>query len=287
MRLLGAGDNIVDRYPSLGVYFPGGNTVNVAVAARRAGAEAAYLGVLGDDEPGRVILEALAREHVGTTHVRVVPGPTAWVDIHHRDSDRIFGEHALGVSPFRLTRDDFTYAATFDLVHLCAGGFLEDDVPALAARVQLSFDCKQQRDPGYLGPLLAHARFAFFSAADLGEAETVDLLRLAADLGVAVGVATRGAGDALALDRGRLYRQPPIPQPPVDTLGAGDSFIGRFLVDYQGGESISTTLRAAAAAAAATCQAYGAFGHGHAYAPGAHVGHTPSLGGQPVEATTR
>jgi fructoselysine 6-kinase len=287
MRLLGAGDNVVDRYPHLGRYFPGGNAVNVAVAARRAGAEAAYLGALGDDEAGRTILGALAAEGVETSRVRIESGSTAWVDIRQEDGDRVFGEYDLGVSPFRLLPDDLEYAATFDLVHLCAGCFLEEDASALAMRAPLSFDFKLRRDLNYLGSLLSLTRYAFFSAADLGEAGTTDLLSQAVSLGATVAVATRGAGDSFALDAGRLHRQSPISRTPLDTLGAGDAYIGRFLVGYLGGEAISKTLRAAAEAAAATCQEYGAFGHGHPYDASGHVAHGPSLTGQPTEATAR
>ena len=38
------GDNVVDRYPEQGVFYPGGNAVNVAVHGRRCGAATAYIG---------------------------------------------------------------------------------------------------------------------------------------------------------------------------------------------------------------------------------------------------
>ncbi|UUZ81205.1 hypothetical protein LJK88_41995 [Paenibacillus sp. P26] len=48
MRLIGIGDNVVDYYQDQGVMYPGGNVLNVAVAAKRSGAEAcAYLGITG------------------------------------------------------------------------------------------------------------------------------------------------------------------------------------------------------------------------------------------------
>jgi fructoselysine 6-kinase len=286
MRLLGAGDNVVDRYPDLGLLFPGGNAVNVAVAARRGGAEAAYLGVLGDDEAGRVVQEALAAERVEMTRVRIVNGPNAWVDVRREDGDRIFGEYDLGVSPFRLLHDDLAYAATFDLVHLCAGCFLEDDASALAARTPVSFDFKVRRDVEYLGTLLAFTRYAFFSAADLDDDATAALLEQAVGLGAQVAVATRGAQDSFALDGGRLYRQSTVPRTPLDTLGAGDTYIGRFLVGHLGGEAIGTTMQAAALAATATCQEYGAFGYGHPYDPKVHAAHGPSRIEPPSEAVT-
>ena len=71
MRILGAGDNVVDRYVDLGTLYPGGNALNVAVFAARFGAEAAYLGVVGDDEAGRLVRRSLIEEGA----IRVLPKP--------------------------------------------------------------------------------------------------------------------------------------------------------------------------------------------------------------------
>jgi len=49
VKILGLGDNIIDRFVDRGIDYPGGNAVNVAVYARRLGAESGYLGVFGDD----------------------------------------------------------------------------------------------------------------------------------------------------------------------------------------------------------------------------------------------
>ncbi|UUZ82028.1 hypothetical protein LJK88_47265 [Paenibacillus sp. P26] len=53
MKLIGIGDAVVDYYKDQGMIYPGGSVVNVAVAARRNGAEqSAYLGILGTDLAG-------------------------------------------------------------------------------------------------------------------------------------------------------------------------------------------------------------------------------------------
>ena len=49
---------------------------------------------------------------------------------------------------------------------------------------------------------------------------------------------------------------------PVDTLGAGDTFIARTLVGLLRAEAPAAILAAAAQAAAETCLSPGAFGHG-------------------------
>jgi len=52
------------------------------------------------------------------------------------------------------------------------------------------------------------------------------------------------------------------PSTVIDTLGAGDSFIGRALYGLIRGETIPALLAASARAAAHTCMAWGAYGHG-------------------------
>ena len=49
----------LDRYVEAGYMYPGGNAVNVAVHARRNGATSAYLGAVGTDRAGQVVLAAL------------------------------------------------------------------------------------------------------------------------------------------------------------------------------------------------------------------------------------
>ena len=267
MRILGVGDNVVDRYVDLGRMFPGGNALNVAVAASRAGAQAAYVGALGTDPAGDLVLAALHAESVDVTRVRRVAGPNAYADVTVVDGDRVFVGGNPTVSRFRLDADDLSYAATFDLVHTGDCSMLEDQVADLAVRTPVSFDFSVHREAAYLAPLLPHVMVACFSASDLGEQATLDLLAGAVARGPRLALATRGAAPALVFDGQRTWRQPVIASSVVDTLGAGDSFIGRVLVGVMAGEDPAVFLSAAAEAAARTCGKYGAFGHGRPFAP--------------------
>lgn len=268
MRLLGVGDNVVDRYRQLGLMFPGGQSVNVAVAARRAGAVAAYLGALGTDTAGCVVLEALRAEGLDVSRVRVVPGPNAYAEVELIEGNRVFVGSSEGVSRFHLSDEDLAYAAGFDIAHSSESSFLEAEIPTLARHVRVSFDFSTTRDPEYLDALLPHLTVACFSASDLDPAATEALLRYAARQGVQLALATRGADDAMVFDGTRLWRQPVVSARVMDTLGAGDAFTGRFLVGAFGGEARAETLAAAAQVAARTCEAFGAFGHGSPFVPG-------------------
>jgi sugar/nucleoside kinase (ribokinase family) len=96
-RLLALGDNVVDCYPDLGVMFPGGNALNVAVHARRVGASSAYVGVVGDDEAGALVRRALTDEGVDAGLLRVAPGPNAFAMVRVVDGNRVFGTGDVGV----------------------------------------------------------------------------------------------------------------------------------------------------------------------------------------------
>jgi fructoselysine 6-kinase len=262
VRVLGAGDNVVDRYDQLNLMFPGGNALNVAVYARRAGAQASYLGVLGDDEAGRHVLAALIAEDVGIERLRVESGPNAYSDILLSNGDRSFLAESEGVSRFVLDEDDLAYAETFDIVHTGYLGFLEPQVAEVAARVPVSFDLSTRDEPEYLASILPYVEVVFLSRSGISDARAERLAVHAHSHGPRVVVVTRGAGGSVGFDGQTLYHQPPMAISPVDTLGAGDAYIGRFLVEYVAGAELAVAMKEATKAATAVCGAYGAFGYG-------------------------
>jgi fructoselysine 6-kinase len=262
MRLVGIGDNCVDCYAHTGTMYPGGNALNVAVFARRSGAEAAYVGVVGDDDAGRCIRQALLAEGVAIERLRMVAGQTAYATIDIVDGERVFGHHDVGVSVFEPTAGDYDYVAGFDLIHTGDCSVLEEHVAALAARGRVSFDFGIHLEPAYVEPLLGHVYVAEFSASDLDADEVQELVRWAHRRGPAFVLATMGAGGALLFDGRRGHHQPAVPTTVVDTLGAGDAFIAGTLVGLAGGRAAPEVLGAAAELAARTCAEVGAFGHG-------------------------
>ncbi|GGQ22606.1 PfkB family carbohydrate kinase [Streptosporangium pseudovulgare] len=271
MRLVGLGDNVADRYADLATMFPGGNAVNVAVYARRAGAETAYWGVTGDDAAGALVRGALAAEGVDVSRVRTEPGPNAWSEVRLKDGDRFFAGSDDGVSPFTLDAAGLDALAGYDLAHTAYSGSLIGQVPQIAARIRLSFDFSHRwREPWAAG-LVPHLFLAAYSASQLGEQEAESLVREATAGGARWALATRGGDGALLSDGRRLWRQPAVPCRVVDTLGAGDAFLGTLLPGLLRREGDpEQALRAAAEAAALACEAYGGFGHGAPIPAGSH-----------------
>ncbi|HSK40865.1 MAG TPA: PfkB family carbohydrate kinase, partial [Arenibaculum sp.] len=67
---------------------------------------------------------------------------------------------------------------------------------------------------------------------------------------------------AFAYDGERVHRQGIVETEVIDTLGAGDAFAARLLVELHGGRSLAEALPMGAASAAQTCRYLGAYGHG-------------------------
>ena len=273
VTLLTLGDNVVDRYPDLGVFYPGGNAVNVAVHGRRCGASTAYIGALGSDLAGRTVLDALVAEGVDTSMLKVVEGANAHAEVRVVDGNRVFEHGDPGVSRFSLTAADYASVAAATIVHTGECSMLEDQLAELsAAAPRLSFDFSERP----LDYIAAHAPFvdvairslpstladgAIEGAVDAAVDAAVDEARLVQALGPRMVAVTMGAGGAVVLDGDRVVHAPAPPTAVVDTLGAGDAFIARFLAGLIRDEPLPTLVRAATAYASQTCEAFGAFGY--------------------------
>ncbi|WP_454657196.1 PfkB family carbohydrate kinase [Bosea beijingensis] len=268
-RLLGLGDNTVDTYVDRGLQFPGGNAVNVAVQARRLGAETGYLGCLGSDEAGTLIVQVLAQEGVDTARCRIRPGPNARAFIGHDGQDRRFLRSERGVRGEWGAFDaaDRAYIAGFDLVHSSIYSELGDALPVVrSAARRLSYDFSERWTDENLAATLPSVDIAFLSHPSASDEECRALLERCIGWGAGMVVATRGAKGALALASGCFHEQPASPASVVDTLGAGDGFIAACLLAILDGAGIAAALEAGVEQAAQVCGYQGGFGHGGAWA---------------------
>lgn len=264
MRLLGLGDNTVDTYVDIGEQYPGGNAVNVAVLARRLGAETAYLGCFGADEAGDLLRAALAAEGVETSRCRHRAGANARAFIGHDNGDRKFLKSEPGVrADYGFEDEDFAYTARFDLVHTSVFSGLDAELPRLrAAATSISYDFSERWTRDLLARTLPLINIPCLSAPRLSDDESEDLISFCRANGARLGLLTQGARGAIGWNETEARRQIPAPAEIVDTLGAGDAFISAFLVAHFGGKGLSEALSSGADFAGRICGQKGAFGRG-------------------------
>jgi ribokinase len=258
----------VPRLPSPGetvlggdyALLPGGKGANQALAARRAGAEVVLAGAVGADSFADIALDLLRSDGVDTRLVRVVEQPTGCAAIMVSSE----GENLIAVAP------GANASARSDQVPdelLSAGTTLvaQMEVPPSETATLIR---RLRTRGGYsllnLAPALP-IDIALLGEIDLvvaneGEAAATgsDPEQLARRLRQGLVVA-RGAAGALAILRdGIRIEVPALAIEPVDTTGAGDTFVGVLAAALDLGSTLEAAQRRASAAAGLACLARGA-----------------------------
>jgi len=258
-------------------FTPGGKGANQAVAAARLGATVRMAGCVGDDDFGRQLLAALREENVDAGNVRTISGvPTGLAMISVDPA----GENLITVAPganHEVGAGEVTAAASSpgDVLVICA----EIPVPAIRAALarasRSGARCILNLAPAPQAPFEAAAIIAdgvdwlvvneTEAAAALGrKVEGLqDAAQAAAELvaaGVKHAVVTAGAhGAALAGGpKGAPVTIEAFGVEAVDTVGAGDTFVGALAVALAAGIRPAEAVRAAAAAGATAATRHGA-----------------------------
>jgi fructokinase len=278
-----AGEALVDLVPDDAgrlQALPGGGPFNAARAAARLGAEVAFLGRLSTDLLGRRLRAGLTGDGVDVRTAVATEDPTtlALAEVG-ADGGAAYRFYAAGTSAPGLTDEDVAAAlAGVEVGVLCVGtlglvfepsaGALERLVAAAGENVLVVVDpnCRPAAiadEPAYrarLARILARADVVKASADDLDwlvpgatpAAAMETLLREGA-----IGVVTLGGDGALLVPGGDAIPAPQVDV--VDTIGAGDAFLGALLAWWQRAGSIDADAVAfACSIAARTCERAGA-----------------------------
>lgn len=267
MKLIAIGDNVVDCYLDKGVYFPGGNCVNVAVNAKRAGAERVeYIGVFGDDDKAQHIQEVLDQEGILFKDSRYAIGKTGQPQVSITpEGDRVFVggpkdtvQHRFKIN---LMPSELEKIQGFDVSHVSVYSSMESELGKLSEVTSVSYDFSNRLDLAYIKTIAHYLRFAFFSASDLSPLELKEFVQELEKFDIEVIGMTRGDQPAMFIHHGQIHHQVLRPIQVVDTMGAGDSLIAGFLVSYLNGNSIEQSIQDGTLSAEQTCQVEGGFGY--------------------------
>ena len=239
----------------------GGSAANVAVAARRAGGAARFIGQVGDDPLGAMLIDSLRAEGVdvairrhgrsGTIVVMVdadgertmLSDRAACIELEGADDRWLDGLTTLHVPVYSLATEPLA-TTTKDLIATARARSITVSVDTSSVAVIESYGVDR------LVALLADLRPGVLlcnrdEAAVIGTAlSTID----------AVTVVKRGPDPALVTNPGGPTIEVPVPPLTnvLDTTGAGDAFAAGFLLAFAAGapavESASAGHRTAAAA---------------------------------------
>jgi fructoselysine 6-kinase len=277
LKVLGLGDNVVDRYLNTGKMYPGGNALNFAVYSKMLGADSAYLGTFGTDEAAGHVQATLEALGVPTLHSRVVDGENGHADVRVVDGDRKFVFSNKGgvarENPFTPGKDDIGYISSFALVHTSCYSHLNQHLATLHAASRLlsyDFSYRWQVDD-LVAPVTPHLDFAALSASDVGWERARAVLCEVVGHGCGLAIATLGAEGAVAYNGKDFVFVAPKPAEVIDTLGAGDAFIAATLLELIASgwtrgrdltpETIQAAMEMGSEFAADICRIEGAFGY--------------------------
>jgi len=241
-------------------FLPGGKGGNQALAARRAGAAVILAGAVGMESFADIALDVLRREGVDTRLVRVVAQPTgcAAIMVSGEGENLIAVASGANASVRSDQVDDDLLGARTTLVTQMEVPPGETEilirrVRARGGRSLLNLAPARAIDPALLEEI-------DLVVANEGEATALgsDPARLALRLRQGLVVTRGAAGSTSFLRDGTRIEVPALPIEPVDTTGAGDTFMGVLAAALDLGSTLEAALRRASAAAGLACLARGA-----------------------------
>jgi 2-dehydro-3-deoxygluconokinase len=260
----------------------GGDSSNMAIAAARSGARAAYVTRVGDDAFGRMFLELWKAEGVDTRGVAVDPrAPTGVYFVTHDAHGHAFSYLRAGSAASRMEPGELPLELVRTARYVHASGIsvaisasacdavLAAFDAARAAGAKISFDANLRlklwplaRARAVIGAAAAMADYFFPSVEDaraLSGLEDIDaMLDWAHRLGAKTVFLKLGAEGVVASDGAQRTRIPGIRVEVVDTTGAGDCFCGAVLARLAAGDPLVEAARYGNAAAALKSTGFGA-----------------------------
>jgi ribokinase len=266
----------VPRHPQIGetilsgtfATFPGGKGANQTVAAARMGASVSMIGCVGKDGFGGELLQTLASDGIDTAHISVLDGQATGialitVDAEGRNTIVVASGANQTLAPRHLAAAREAFSAADVLV-------LQLETPLETVREAIRM-AKQRGMQVVLNPAPAQSLDSdLLSQVDYfipneGEAMQVagsSTLEEAIDkllkMGVSNLLVTLGEKGVLAVTKSGRISVPAFSVKAVDTVAAGDAFVGAFSAGLANGMDLGSAIRLANGAAALSVTRHGA-----------------------------
>ena len=226
--------------------FPGGKGANQSVAAARLGANVVLIGRVGKDGFGDALLQTIKNDGVDIRYIQrdaIMPTGVAFILVDNQDGQNVI-VLAEGANGNISTEDVFKHQEVFEDAKVLMMNF-ECPLPALEKAIHLA---KQKNIPVVLNPAPYHpfpaAMLAQIDYLITNQIEISQLLganQMIEDIQQIVEavrehkqlnnvIITLGEKGALVIEKGNSTHIEAYKVTPVDTVAAGDAFIGAFSV---------------------------------------------------------
>ena len=242
----------------------GGPAGNAAAGAAALGMRTAFVGTVGDDADGRMILADFAAQHVDTSMVKVRKGATsaiAYLWIEEKTGARSCAWTREGLTELAADEIDPEAIAGAKVLHLDghnAAGAIAAAKVAREAGVLVNYDAGTVRDG--MEELLPLADILIFSEECIQKVTGIDnaeeaVRQMWAKYRPKVCGATMGARGSMCYDGRDFVKCPAFKvEKVVDTTGCGDLFHTGFAVRYLETHDLLDCQRFAAAVSAIKCR---------------------------------
>jgi len=249
--------------------FPGGSAANVAVGLARLDRRVGFVGKLGDDEHGRLLMEAFEQEGVDTRGVIVETGrPTAacFIAVDDRGERMIVALPGAAVIE-RIKELDLDYVRGARAVYI--GPSYPEVATTTAAAVRESGGTIFCAPGGVhvpveiLGPILERTDVLLVSRTEAlaltAQTSPDEAARALREMGPQIVVETLGPDGALVASGAGLIRVPAFEVTDAqDTTGAGDGFAAGLIAGFLEGLNWEAAARMGCAVAALKIRHLGA-----------------------------
>lgn len=245
----------------------GGGASQAAVAFSRLGGNAAYIGVVGNDDTGTYLLEGLDEEKVSRSFVERRDGISAFsfVCVNSRNASRTLINYHDRLGPIVFSPEAEAFIGKARFLHL-DGTMYTDAINAagIARRlgVTVSLDgSSMQKDNSLNRELAAMADILIMNESYpcrlMEDENTERAMREISRWGAGILITTLGEKGCLAYHEGEFIHFPAFHIEPVDTTGAGDVFHGAYLRALELGMDLAHCVRFASAVSSINCLSLG------------------------------
>jgi sugar/nucleoside kinase (ribokinase family) len=284
--VVGLGLNAVDhlvtvpRYPSFNTKTPmtshqqlaGGQVSSAMVGVKRLGLKASYIGKVGYDNEGRILIDSLRDEGVECDGVMIINGARTQSGViiieqfsgertilwHHDDKTRI---HSDEIQHQQIARARVLHLDGYDTqAAIQAAKWAHEAGMPVTADLDNIYEGLDELLPLIDCLIMSQELTSKLAGVSPGADTERDALRkLQGKYGCYLVAMTQGARGALAFVENEYLESPAFRPPAIrDTTGAGDAFRAGFIYGLVSGLSIEDTMRTANAVAALSCRALGA-----------------------------